>query len=579
MKFKLYIFIFLIFFCNLASKKEKISFYDFPFSFETKISYFLWQNLYKNQYQNTIEDISKGIANQLPIYTKIAQLIHIGISGKEINNSIIDIFKEVPLGGVILFKSNIESKEQVELLINDLQNVSLNFNNLPLFFSVDQEGGRVQRIDFISDFPSAMAVGQTGKIEYPWLVGFITGYETSNLGIHLVFAPVADINNNPKNPVINTRSFGTTKEIVSKMVVNYIGGISLSNSIGFLKHFPGHGDTNIDSHHQLPQINKDIEELMSFELVPFIHGIENQALGIMIGHILFPKIDVYPSSLSKVIITDLLKQKLKFKGMVITDAMEMKAATNNFPIEDASLKSLQAGADIILLTAQNENFTKIFKKLKEKYETNELTEERINEAVTKQIKYKLYCGLFDINLLKKYTIEEKTIHKYRKLFEYKKKLADKIYQDIKEKYPSLEEQISYDSIRSLQKDFPKIQNTIIKIFINDPIYKETIEKNIEKNHIYVFEKKEFYLKNFTNEDMILYEVSSINEWNQISKLDLKYKILVGMYTGNPFENIMLKDNQYLIVSFSPTRTSKKALLKKILLDSVKKSEIALPESE
>ncbi len=576
-KHKYILFLLLFSFVSIHQKIEIFNFYEFPFCFKTKFDYFLWENFYKDSFKKLTQKITEEIVNQLDINVKIAQLIHIGISPNTTLNQIHNLLITSPVGGIILFKANIESKNQLISLIKNLQETSLSISKLPLFFSIDQEGGRVERINFISDFPGAMALGQTNNIQYAWLVGFITGYETSELGIPLVFAPVADINNNPNNPVINTRSFGASKELVAKMIANYIKGISLTNSIGFLKHFPGHGDTNIDSHLNLPTINKTEEELMNFELYPFIVGINHQAMGVMIGHILFPKIDSLPSSLSKKIITHLLKETLNFKGIIITDAMEMKAITNTYSIEEASLLSFLAGADIILLTEQNKNLLKIYDKLKMALERSIITEERINISVKKQIQYKLYSGLFQEETLRNFKIQESNIKKYKKLFNFKKNLSDSIYQEIKSKYPDLEDKIAYDSIRSLHKNFPKLNHTNLHFFVDDPIFKKTLEKAIPNTKSIFLYRKDQFINSVPSNEVIIYEVASIEEWNLIANLKLTYQLLIGIYTKNPFQSIVLKENQYMIVSFSPTQKSKENLIKKLIEDPIPKAEIPLPE--
>lgn len=575
-KFKL-ILIFILFpFITIYQKIETLNVYEFPFHFKTKLNYFLWENFYKDSYQKIIEEISTKITNQLDRNIKIAQLIHIGISPKASLEEIDYLLNTTPIGGIILFKANIQSKVQLLTLIKSLQEISYKASNLPLFFSIDQEGGRVERINFISEFPGAMAVGQTNHAQFAWLIGFMTGYETAELGIHLVFAPVADINNNPDNPIINTRSFGSSKELVAKMIVNYIKGSSLTNSICFLKHFPGHGDTYIDSHLNLPAIDKTEEELINFELFPFSEGINHEAMGIMVGHILFPKIDSLPSSLSKKIISHLLKEKLNFKGMVITDAMEMKAITNTYPIEDAALMSFLGGADTLLLTEQNKNIIKIYDKLKKALDENLITEERINNSVKKQIQYKLYSGLFQEESLRNFKINESSINKYKKLLSIKKSLSDSIYLEIKAKYPDLEDKIAYEAIRSLHKDFPKLPDKNLYFFVDDPIFRETINNLSNSKSIFLFNKNQFP-NSLSQNDIIIYEVASVEEWNSIAKSQLSYGLLIGIYTKNPFQRILLKENQYLIVSFSPTRKSKENLIKKVVQDSIPKANLSLPE--
>jgi len=189
------------------------------------------------------------------------------------------------------------------------------------------------------------------------------------------------------------------------MVVSYIEGMNFTNGIGFLKHFPGHGDTRVDSHLDLPVILKNKEELKDFELFPFIEGIRKGAKGVMIAHILYPLIDEqFPSTLSPKIVDELLKKELSFAGLIITDAMEMKAVSDKYKLEEASLMSLNAGVDIILLTAQNDNINKIYKKLNknglflffEKIKSEQKDIEQINQKIMTKFKIEQGFSLEEI---------------------------------------------------------------------------------------------------------------------------------------------------------------------------------------
>ncbi len=490
---KIFFILFWFVFCNFNEiQNEPIH----SLSFSVKWKIYLWENYYKNKWINVLHSLTEKIEKQTTDTIKIGQLIHTGISGTSPNDFIKDQIKKYCIGGLILFKSNIQNKEQLKYLIHNLQQEALKNCQIPLFFSIDQEGGRVQRItDFVTEFPGAMAIGQTENPIYAWLNGFITGYELWELGIPFIFAPVADINNNPYNPVINTRSFGMDTNIVSIMVQNYIKGMNYTNSIGFLKHFPGHGDTNIDSHYDLPVIYKNIEELKKLELLPFQKGIEAGAKGVMIGHIQFPEIDILPSTISEKVI-NILKKDLNFNGIVISDAMEMKALSDRFPIDIASIKSILAGLDIILLTAQNNNVDKIYARFKEELLKNPSFKEKVRESFKKQILMKLESGIWDRENLNNFKIYKKELDEYFQLLEYKKNISSQIYTELVHKYPDISYRISYDAIRSYKKYYPEFDyhNENIIIFAKSRIIKEeinTIIRNEQLNNIHLYDMKHF----------------------------------------------------------------------------------------
>ncbi|MCS7205688.1 MAG: glycoside hydrolase family 3 protein [Leptospiraceae bacterium] len=554
--------------------------------FQLKWDLFLWDHFYEHEWNEVLDQISNKITQKVPIEIQIGQILHSGISGTKVNPELAKQIQHYCLGGFILFKSNIESKEQLKILIDDLQKLSLEHCKIPLFFGIDQEGGRVERITgFVKDFPSAMAVGQTGKSEYAWLMGFLTGYEMFSLGIPLVYAPVADINNNPLNPVINTRSFGSDEETVSKMVVSYIEGINYTHAIGFLKHFPGHGDTTIDSHFDLPIIDKSEEELWKLELKPFLKGIRAKAKGVMIAHILYPKLDDVPSSLSKKIIQELLKNKMNFQGIVITDALEMKAVSRTYLVEDLSYRSFIAGVDILLLTAQNQNVDKIYKFFLEKLKNKELPKERIQESFRMQMAMKLSSFLFPIELLmNEYQIPNDLLEKYKQLFEFKNQISQKIYERIQKRFPNIEYQISYEGIRSLYKNFPKLDLDSSRVFVfyqKQTNYEEwkMIQNQTPEVIFWLapFNEFEMWKYIFEEDDYVIVEIKNSNEWNEISQQDLIYRKLIGYFDGVPFQPFFIKENQYIIASFSPTITSNKAMIRKIMNDSIPKARLKLAQ--
>lgn len=577
MKRAIILIVLLLFFCNVR-KSEDNPIHHLSWKLQTKI--FLWEIFYKNLWNKTLNHLVEKISNQVDDSIKMGQLIHTGVSGKNVQNGISEQIEKFCPGGIIFFKSNIESKEQLIKFINELQQISKKNCKIPLFFSIDQEWGRVDRIDFTTEFPSALAIGQTDKPEYAWLSGFFTGYEVSQLGINFIFAPVADINNNPENPVINTRSFGSDKERVSHMVVSYIEGMNFTNGIGFLKHFPGHGDTRVDSHLDLPVILKNKEELKDFELFPFIEGIRKGAKGVMIAHILYPLIDEqFPSTLSPKIVDELLKKELSFAGLIITDAMEMKAVSDKYKLEEASLMSLNAGVDIILLTAQNDNISKIYKKLKLSYDNNILSKQRIDESFKKQMYYKLDVGLWTVEELQEFfSLKEEELKYYKTMLGFKNQLSEEIYEELNGLYPDISYQISYDSIRALYKDFSfSFGEETISVFLKSEIIKEELQRLQEQQkQIKIYDKNEFFrLKKSFKDDIVIYEIQSLEEWNKIAQEEKSYKILIGLYLGNPFGKIYLKENQFIVASFSPTKNSQRAIIRKIFREPIPKANLNL----
>src|SRR5699024_7934943 len=274
---------------------------------------------------------------------KLGQLIIVGFEGTDINDNISSFIKDLKVGGVIHFKRNIESVEQVIELNNNIKELNKD-SDIPLFVSIDEEGGDVSRLSQeYKDLPTANRLGQLDNEDVSFEYGELLGLRLKSLGFNLNYAPVMDINSNINNPVIGDRAFGNNPELVSKHGLQVMKGIESKNIISSIKHFPGHGDTGVDSHVGLPEMNKSLEEIREFEFVPFKNAIEDDLDMVMVGHILFSEIDnEYPSTMSKKIITNILRDELGFTGVVITDDLTMGAITKNYTLEEATLKFLQA---------------------------------------------------------------------------------------------------------------------------------------------------------------------------------------------------------------------------------------------
>ena len=361
-------------------------------------------NSKENSNSDSNESDNDDILNQMAEMTleeKIGQLLIVGLEGYSMDDNTLEMIEKHHVGGFILYKKNIKDVEQLVALTNSLKTANCK-NKIPLFISVDEEGGGVTRMpDGIKKLPSSGIIGRMENEELSYEVGKILGYELNIFGFNMNFAPVLDINSNPKNPVIGERAFGADKEVVSKLGVQTMKGIQSQGVISVVKHFPGHGDTSVDSHIGLPRVDHGLERLREFELVPFARAIENGADAVMVAHILFPQIDPdNPSTLSKTIITDILKGEMGFEGVVITDDMTMGAIVENYSIGDAVVKSILAGSDLILVCHGYENELQAIDAIRGAVEKGIISEDRIDESVYKVLKLK-----------KKYNLNDKLVEK------------------------------------------------------------------------------------------------------------------------------------------------------------------------
>ena len=299
---------------------------------------------------------------------------------------LVDLVERFEVGSIVFFQGDPFTQA---LLANDLQKRA----SLPLLTSQDMEYGAGMRISRTTTFPSAMAIGATRNPEMAYAAGRITAREARALGTFQVYAPVADINNNAYNPVINTRSFGERADLVAEMVAAYAQGLQQGNVIATPKHFPGHGDTSVDSHNDLPILPFDYERLNAVELVPFRAATEAGAMSMMMGHLALPQIEpdsTLPSTLSPKIVSGLLREDLGFQGLIVSDAMRMTGLTKNYGIGEASVLALEAGVDILVLTDQEYLARNA---VMEAIESGRLTEERIDASLRRLLQMKEWLGL------------------------------------------------------------------------------------------------------------------------------------------------------------------------------------------
>ncbi|MEZ7170588.1 beta-N-acetylhexosaminidase [Sporosarcina sp. OR05] len=340
---------------------------------------------------------------------KIGQLIIVGMKGKTYDDELDHLIRHYRVGGIIVLGKNVSTPTGIVQLLNEAKVANKDYS-IPLFLSVDEEGGRVSRLPAgMKKLPAAASIGQKEDEALAYKSGVYLAELLHAFGYNINFAPVLDVNSNPKNPVIGDRSYSSNPQIVTQHALSVRKGMVDNGVISIVKHFPGHGDTHIDSHKSLPVIDKNIDELIATELVPFQQAIAQEVDGIMIAHILFPALDATnPSSLSKNVITDFLREELGYDGVVITDDLTMGAITNAYTVPEAGLQAFIAGSDLLLIAGDYANQVKTIETLKDAVFTGTISEERIDESVRRILelkhRYNLeddIVGQIDVNALNK----------------------------------------------------------------------------------------------------------------------------------------------------------------------------------
>jgi len=328
---------------------------------------------------------------QMSLRDKIGQMFVTGFPSTEMTDELKEVIEQYKVGNIILFSHNIENKVQLGGLVTELQQWFMAHTGIPGFITIDQEGGRVTRMPKdATNVAGAMAIASSGRPENAYAAGRITARELRALGINFNLAPVMDVNNNALNPVINVRSYGDTVDTVTQYGIQMMKGLLDGGVMSSLKHFPGHGDTNVDSHVGLPTIDKTLEELEQLELLPFKAAIEQGAQGIMSTHILFPQIEKtgVPGTMSYTIITEILKEKLGYKGLVVSDCLEMDAIKRYYGTAKGALGAVKAGIDLVFISHTPETVKEAIHLIEEAVASGELDEAVIDAAVTKILAYK-----------------------------------------------------------------------------------------------------------------------------------------------------------------------------------------------
>ncbi|MCI3918835.1 beta-N-acetylhexosaminidase [Paenibacillus sp. TRM 82003] len=346
----------------------------------------------------SVNGIEDNLLACMSLEEKIGQLLLCGFPGTTLDEEMRELIAEGRIGGVILFARNVATNEQVAALTESLQSTAADAGVLPLLVSIDQEGGMVARLtDSVALMPGNMAIGAAGSIDAAQEAARISGKELRSLGINLNYAPVLDVNNNAANPVIGVRSFGETPEQVAAFGAAAIRGYREANVASTAKHFPGHGDTSVDSHLDLPVVGHDRERLEQVELPPFRRAIAEGVDAIMTAHIHFPafEADGLPATLSPSVLTGLLREELGFDGIIMTDCLEMEAIAKYYGTVEASVTAVEAGADIVLISHRHELQRGAIDAISAAVRRGRLSEARIDASVKRVLRLKAALGLFE----------------------------------------------------------------------------------------------------------------------------------------------------------------------------------------
>lgn len=365
-------------------------------------SYYTQKNQYLNNntqtesfsFSSPSSDLILNKMHTMTLREKIAQMVISSAIPENFNEGSPDFKKmkklceQNKIGGFIFFKGS--SVDYVSLS-NKLQS----FSETPLLISADFERGTKMRVTDGVIFPNNMAIGAADNQVLSNKMGMEVARETRLLGIHQNYAPVCDVNNNPNNPIINVRSFGEDPKLVSRMSEAMIKGLQEGKVIATAKHFPGHGDTEIDSHKDLPVLSFTMDRLNSVELVPFKNAIDNNVMSVMIAHLSFPELETnmkVPASLSPNIVQGLLINKMGFNGLVVTDALNMQGITKYFSTAEVAVMCVEAGIDLILMPMNEETTVDA---IEAAVLNGKISKERIDKSVEKILKTKEWLGLFE----------------------------------------------------------------------------------------------------------------------------------------------------------------------------------------
>jgi beta-glucosidase-like glycosyl hydrolase len=456
-----------------------------------------------------------SIYNSLSSDEKIGQLFTIWVAtkqGTEQMDKVAEKIKKNHLGGLIFSLGNI--KDQAKYT-NKFQSIS----KVPLLIGMDAEWGIGMRLDDAFSFPFNMTLGAIEDDALIYKVGKRIGAHAKRLGVHMNYAPVTDINTNPNNPIIGSRSFGEDKFNVTNKALHYLRGMQSEGIMGSAKHFPGHGDTELDSHLTLPKINFSSKRIDEVELFPYRELIKNNLSSVMVAHMEIPSLEKEPkkpSTLSKNIITKLLKKKMKFKGLVITDAMDMKGVVDFNKNRSADVDAILAGNDVLLMPNDLDESTK---NIKSALKSGVISEKRLEYSVKKILMAKYKAGLYSLNPVElENIVSEMNDEKDHALFEEITEKSITVIKNKKDLLPikNLESKTAYISLgdsdhsefyKSLNYyskvdkiEYNSNQELLSKLKLYDQVIVGFHKSNKDPFQSYKFSKKELEILNLISKE-------------------------------------------------------------------------------
>jgi beta-N-acetylhexosaminidase len=504
--------------------------------------------------------MSKYPYHTLTLEEKIGQLIVFGFDALKLNDHAIDMITKYKVGNVILFARNIRTPKQLLKLNQSLQQLSIKTTGIPLLITIDQEGGMVTRIkNQATFFPGAMTISASDHIENSYLVGKLMGSELHHLGVNMNLAPTLDINNNPFNPVIGVRSYSDDPSRVAAYGVEFIKGLQ-EHVIATAKHFPGHGDTTVDSHLSLPTINKTLDELRELELVPFKEAIDNGLKAIMTTHIDFPKItEGKPATLSKKILTDVLRTELNFKGLIITDCMQMQAIQQTYTTKKGSLLAIEAGANLVCISHSYDLQKESILYIKEQAMKNDDLLDIIDQRVKRVLEYKSNLKDIDFNVDFE-DIKDKVINQTNKDFSYS--VTKNAFTKVRGENISLSKKtlvIASDPISTTIADEDDGSVSIIERIKKEQLTVDTLNVSIkleEENINDIINKaKEYEQVIFCTYNANIYtkQLTLLEELNKVTTL---YDIMMR----NPYDTGFVKDLKHVFAMYEYTPNSVKVFV-------------------
>ncbi len=336
------------------------------------------------------------LLGDMELRDKLGQMLLGGFDGTKMTTEAMKLIAAYRTGGIIYFSRNVSSPEQLAALTRELQEAASANGVPPLWISIDQEGGMVARItEGVTLMPGQMAIAAAGSAQEAYRAAYVSGSELRRIGINLNYAPVLDVNNNPLNPVIGVRSFGESPEAAAEFGAAAVRGYQDAGVAATAKHFPGHGDTDVDSHLDLPTVPHDRARMDKVELVPFKRAFAEGVDAVMSAHIYFPALEKekLPVTLSPSVLTGLLREELGFEGIITTDCMEMNAIAEHYGVAEASVLAVLAGADQILVSHRSDRQGAALAALEAAVHEGRVDEARIDDSVRRLLRMKWKRGI------------------------------------------------------------------------------------------------------------------------------------------------------------------------------------------